>query len=79
MMGIQRWAPIRFEIKLDGSVNMVKSTEYTIIVTLTPSLVNPRSFARSSEMALASKEHISKLLLAPVCDVFTYKDWYDPY
>lgn len=54
MMGIQRWAPMRFEIKLDGSVNMVKSTEYTMIVTLTPSLVNPRSFARSSEMALAA-------------------------
>lgn len=37
----------------EGRVKTVKMKEYTNVPVLTPSLVNPKSAARLSEMALA--------------------------
>ena len=52
-IGIQRWAPMRFEIKFEGRVKIVNRIAYTIMVVFTSSFVNPRSEARSSEIAFA--------------------------
>ena len=77
-MGIQRCAPTLLDIMLDGKVHIVKTKWYTAMPVFTPSLVNPKSIARLSDIAFADDSY--RLNMASVISVYsTYIDWFDPY